>query len=84
MDYDLNKKLKFLIEMFADNGYKFIEFQDVADSYFGSSGEAFTIETQAGEYQPLSLDFGFLHTVNQTFRYSVHFQAPFVIFYWKW
>ncbi len=84
MDYDLNKKLKFLIELFADNGYKFVEFQDVADSYFGQSGEAFTIETQAGEYQPLSLDFGFLHTINETFRYAVHFQAPFVTFYWKW
>ena len=84
MDYDLNKKLKFLIEIFADNGYKFLEIQDVAESYFGNTGEPFTIETQAGEYQPLSLDFGFLHTINETFRYTVHFQAPFVTFYWKW
>ncbi len=84
MDYDLMKKLKFLIEVFADNGYKFIEFEDALDTYFGESGEPFTIDAQQGNYRPVDLDFGFLYSYSEAFRVGFHFQSPFLIFYWKW
>ena len=86
MDYDLMKKLKFLIEVFADNGHKFVEFQDAWDTYFDfdEGGEPFTVDAQQGDYQPVDLDFGFLYTYNEAFRVGFHFQAPFLTFYWKW
>ncbi|MDP8206070.1 MAG: hypothetical protein P9L92_05345 [Candidatus Electryonea clarkiae] len=83
MDYDLAKNLKFLIEVFADNGHKFITFSDAAKSYFDNESP-FTIETQEGEYQPVDLDFGFLYSLNESFRFGVHFQSPYLAFYWKW
>ena len=86
MDYDLLKRLKFMIEVFADNGHKFTSFNQAWNSYFdfGEGGTPFTAESQSGDYQPLDLDFGFLWMVSQTFRVGVHFQSPYLTFYWKW
>ncbi|MFH0881442.1 MAG: zinc ribbon domain-containing protein [bacterium] len=84
MDYDLSKELKFLIEIFADNGHKYIEFNDAIASYMGDDGTPFTVEAQRGSFQPIDLDFGFLYTVNDNFRVGIHFQSPFLALYWKW
>ncbi len=83
MDYDLTKKVKFLIEVFADNGHKYVEIGDTFESYFDEDSP-FSIETQNGDYQPVDLDFGFLYTFNESFRIGAHFQNPYVTFYWKW
>ncbi|NQU05991.1 MAG: zinc ribbon domain-containing protein [Calditrichaeota bacterium] len=83
MDYDLTKKLKFLFEVFADNGYKYITLEETWNSYFDFEGTPFTIATQHGDYQPVDLDFGFLWSLTETFRLGVHFQSPYVTFYWK-
>ena len=32
---------------------------------------------------PIHLDFGFIYALNESFRLGVHFQQPFVAFYWK-
>ena len=84
MDYDLSKDLKFLIEVFADNGHKYIEFDDAIASYTGNDGTPFTVEAQRGTFQPIDLDFGFLYTVSDHFRIGIHFQSPFIALYWKW
>jgi len=84
MDYDLTKQLKFLLEVFADNGHKFIDLDQTWNSYFDFGGTPFTIQNQTGNYQPVDLDFGFLWTVSETFRLGVHFQSPYFVFYWKW
>jgi hypothetical protein len=84
MDYDLTRRLKFLIEVFADNGYKHIGFNDAWNDYFDFGGTPFTLDTQAGNYQPVDLDFGFLWTASDYFRLGVHFQSPYLTFYWKW
>ena len=84
MDYDLTKKLKFLIEVFADNGHKFINIEETASSYFDFGGTPFSVETQTGDYQPVDLDFGFIYTINDAFRLGLHFQSPYLEIYWKW
>jgi len=83
MDYDLTKRLKFLIEVFADNGHKFINVGDTFESYF-SDDTPFSVETQTGDYQPLDLDFGFVYALNDALRLGVHFQSPYLVLYWKW
>lgn len=84
MDYDLSKELKFLIEVFTDNGHKYLEFDEAIASYTGNDGTPFTVEAQRGSFQPFDLDFGFLYTVSDHFRVGIHFQSPFVALYWKW
>jgi hypothetical protein len=84
MDYDLTKRLKFLIEVFADNGYKFVNFKDTWDSYWDFNGTPFTVETQQGDYQPVDLDFGFTYAFTDALRLGLHFQSPYLTIYWKW
>jgi hypothetical protein len=83
MDYDLTKDVKFLIEVFADNGHKYVDIDDTFKSYFDKDSP-FSIESQKGDYQPVDMDFGFLYTFTEEFRVGVHFQNPYVTFYWKW
>jgi len=83
-DYDLTRRLKFLIEVFADNGYKTVDFKDTWDSYWDFSGTPFSVDTQRGEYQPANLDFGFTYALNDAFRLGIHFQSPYATIYWKW
>ncbi|MBM3326954.1 MAG: hypothetical protein FJY65_08255 [Calditrichaeota bacterium] len=84
MDYDLSKRLKFMIEVFADNGHKFITLEKTAQSYFDFDGTPFSIDTQKGDYQPVDLDFGFLWSISEAFRLGLHFQSSYLTFYWKW
>ena len=83
MDYDISKRLKFLIEIYADNGHKYVKLSDVADGYFDFGGNPFTVDLQSGEYRPVDLDFGFTYTVNDALRLGAHFQAPYITIYWK-
>ena len=83
MDYDLTKKLKFLIEVYADNGYKFIDFEESFNSYFDFGGTPFSVDSQKGDYRPVDLDFGFTYAVNDALRLGAHFQAPYLTLYWK-
>jgi len=84
MDYDLSKRIKFLIEVFADNGHKHVDLNDVISAYFDFGGTPFMIDTQHGDYQPLDLDFGFMWSKSDNFRIGIHFQSPYLNFYWKW
>lgn len=83
MDYDLTKRLKFLIEVWADNGHKFVRLEDVAKTYTDFQNTPFSLETEKGDYRPVDLDFGFTYGVNDALRLGVHFQAPFATVYWK-
>ena len=83
MDYDLTKRLKFLIEVYADNGHKFIDLGESIRSYWDLGGTPFTVDSQIGEYRPVDLDFGFTYAVNDALRLGAHFQAPYVTLYWK-
>jgi hypothetical protein len=83
MDYDLTKRLKFLIEVWADNGHKFVQLRDVAKTYTDFENTPFALEAEKGTYRPVDLDFGFTYGVSDALRLGIHFQAPFATVYWK-
>ena len=81
-EYDLSKNMKFLAEVWADNGNKYRTFQDSWDDYFGDDTR-FVLDGTGGVYSMLDFDFGFLYAVNETFRIGIHFQQPYLVFYWE-
>lgn len=83
MDYDLTKRLKFLIEVWADNGHKFVQLADVTETYTDFGNTPFALEAEKGTYRPVDLDFGFTYGVTDALRLGIHFQAPFATVYWK-
>lgn len=82
MDYDLMKNLKFLIEVFADNGHKYVTFGNTLSSYFDNT--PFVVDPMGGDYQPIDFDFGAIYALSENFRIGLHFQSPFLAIYWKW
>lgn len=81
-EYDLSKNMKFLAEVWADNGNKYRTFSESWDDYFGDDTK-FVLDGTGGKYSMLDFDFGFLYAVNETFRLGVHFQQPYLVFYWE-
>ncbi|MCF7824034.1 MAG: hypothetical protein K9N35_07655 [Candidatus Marinimicrobia bacterium] len=81
-EYDLSKNMKFLAEVWADNGNKYRSFSESWDDYFGDDTK-FVLDGTEGKYSMLDFDFGFLYAVNETFRVGVHFQQPYLVFYWE-
>ncbi len=84
LDYDLRKDLKFVASMWADNGYKTMNASAAFKDYTGSDGSpAFSIDSIEGKESLVDFDFGILYAVNENFRIGVHFQQPFLDFYWE-
>lgn len=81
-EYDLSKNMKFLAEVWADNGNKYRTFSESWDDYFGDDTR-FVLDGTGGNYSMLDFDFGFLYAVNETFRVGIHFQQPYLVFYWE-
>ena len=82
-EYDLQKNLKFVAAMWADNGSRFMKTGDVISDYFGDEGDPFVFDSPKGEYNPIDFDFGFMYAVNNNFRIGLHFQKPYLDFYWE-
>ena len=84
LDYDLRKDLKFVASMWADNGYKTMNAGTAFKDYIGSDGStALSIDSVTGKESLVDFDFGILYAVNENFRVGVHFQQPFLDFYWE-
>jgi len=81
-EYDLSKNMKFLAEVWVDNGNKYRSFSDSWDDYFGDDTR-FVLDGSGGDYSMLDFDFGFLYAVSETFRFGIHFQQPYLAFYWE-
>ncbi|MCF7807685.1 MAG: hypothetical protein K9M49_00785 [Candidatus Marinimicrobia bacterium] len=81
-EYDLSKNMKFIAEVWADNGNKYRSFSQSWDDYFGDETR-FVLDGTEGEYSMLDFDFGFLYAVSETFRIGIHFQQPYLAFYWE-
>lgn len=81
-EYDLSKNMKFIAEVWADNGNKYRSFSQAWDDYFGDDTR-FVLDSPEGEYSMLDFDFGFLYAVSETFRVGIHFQQPYLVFYWE-
>ena len=84
LEYDLRKDLKFLGSAWVDNGYRSMNFSDLASDYTGDDGTAaFSLESSKGTVSMIDFDFGLQYTVNESFRVGIHFQQPYIDFYWE-
>ena len=82
-EYDLQKKLKFVGSMWADNSSRTLDFEEVVEDYFGDKGESFSLDSMSGKYSMFDFDFGFLYAINNSFRLGIHFQQPYIDIYWE-
>ena len=84
IEYDLRKDLKFLALAWIDNGYKTMDFGPTWQDYIGSDGSAsFSIDSPRGTPSLIDFDFGLQYAVSETFRFGIHFQQPYLDFYWE-
>ena len=79
LEYDLRKDLKFVGSAWVDNGYKTMAFGDTFDDYTDN----FSLDSPGGEVSMIDFDFGILYAVNDNFRVGLHFQQPYIDFYWE-
>ena len=84
LEYDLRRDLKFLALAWIDNGYKTMDFGPTWNDYIGSDGTAaFSIDSPRGTPSLIDFDFGMQYAVSETFRFGIHFQQPYLDFYWE-
>ena len=81
-EYDLSKRLKLLMEIWADNGHRFQTFSTAAQDYFADD-TPFVFDAPGGDYRPVDFDFGLLYALKDNFRIGIHFQQPYLLFYWE-
>ena len=83
-DYDLRKDLKFVASTWIDNGYKTMDASVAFEDYLGSDGSApLSIDSMFGTTSLFDFDFGILYAPTENFRIGIHFQQPFIDFYWE-
>tara|TARA_Y100001970_G_scaffold293502_1_gene440798 strand:+ start:1847 stop:3394 length:1548 start_codon:yes stop_codon:yes gene_type:complete len=84
LEYDLRKDLKFLASTWIDNGWKSKSFGEVLSDYTGDdNSSAFTLDAPGGKSELFDFDFGFMYAMNESFRIGVHFNQPYIDFYWE-
>ena len=79
LGYDLRKDLKFVGSAWVDNGYKTMSLSDTFDDYTDN----FSLDAPGGDVSMIDFDFGILYAVNESFRVGLHFQQPYIDFYWE-
>ena len=84
LEYDLRKDLKFLASTWLDNGWKTRSFGKVLSDYTGNDGSSsFSLDSRDGKAELFDFDFGFMYAMNETFRIGIHFNQPYIDFYWE-
>ena len=84
IEYDLRSDLKFLALAWIDNGYKTMNFDSIRRDYLGTEGSTmFSIDSPRGTPSLIDFDFGMQYAVSETFRFAIHFQQPYIDFYWE-
>ena len=84
IEYDLRRDLKFLALAWIDNGYKTMDFDSIRRDYLGTDGSTmFSIDSPRGTPSLIDFDFGLQYAVSETFRFGIHFQQPYLDFYWE-
>lgn len=80
-EYDLSKRLKLMMNMWADNGHKFRTIDQTWQDY--TDNTPFVLDSPKGDYRMVDFDFGFLYAIGETFRLGIHFQEPYLLLYWE-
>ena len=84
LDVDINPKLKMIGELFYDPHYlELWQQMDYDNGYWSVSDFSSEPVLEPSDYSPIHLDFGLMYAVNESFRFGMHFQKPFIAFYWK-
>ena len=84
LEYDLRTNLKFVGSAWIDNGYKTLKLSQTIRDYFGADNTpAFSLDSPRGDASMIDFDFGMLYAVNDNFRVGIHFQQPYIDFYWE-
>jgi hypothetical protein len=88
IDVDINPKLKMIGEIFYDPWYveyweRGLHSENQLDTFEGELSEFSDSEVMKEDLSSLHLDFGFMYALNESFRFGIHFQEPWVAFYWK-
>ena len=84
LEYDLRTNLKFVGSAWIDNGYKTLKLKQTVDDYFGfDDSPSFSLDSPKGDASMIDFDFGMLYAVNDNFRVGIHFQQPYIDFYWE-
>jgi RNase P/RNase MRP subunit p29 len=84
LDYDLRKDLKFVASTWIDNGYRSMDAGQAFEDYIGSDDSTpLSIDSIRGKKSLFDFDFGLLYAPTENFRIGVHFQQPFIDFYWE-
>lgn len=84
LDYDLRRDLKFVASTWIDNGYRTMDAQAAFQDYFGTDDSTpLSIDSIKGKKSNFDFDFGLLYAPTENFRIGVHFQQPFIDFYWE-
>ena len=83
-EYDLRTNLKFVGSTWIDNGYKVLKLRQTVDDYLGlDNSPSFSLDSPRGKASMIDFDFGMLYAVNDNFRVEIHFQQPYIGFYWE-
>ena len=77
LDIDINSKLKMISELFYDPSY----LESWKREEYDNNDNTANIEKS--EWSPIHVDFGFMYALNESFRFGIHFQQPFIAIYWK-
>ncbi len=80
IDYDLTRRIKFISEIFYDEGNRYLSFDESVKQYFENG---FVISNTEGKRKNVDFDFGITFAPNDTLRLGLHFQQPFITIYWK-
>ena len=74
----------FPLEFIFEGDGKDYWYCDDENDYYGDDDNCFSTEeiTQSKKL-PLFIDVGFVYAINENFRFGIHFQQPWVSFYWK-
>ena len=84
VDVDINQKLKMIGEIFYDPYFlEAWQMSEYEDNYPDVNQVDNNIVAEPTDSRSLHLDFGFMYALNESFRFGLHFQQPFIAFYWK-
>ena len=85
LDVDVNPKLIILADIFYDSNYleAWQKWDYTDNDYWDAESFSDSPVEKPSDVIPVHIDFGFIYAFNESFRFGMHFQQPFISFYWK-
>ena len=77
------RQLEIVFKVIASIIYDDYMLEPYQGGFFGNDLELSTSPIDSSDVLPVHLDFGFVYAFNNNFRFGIHFQQPWLGFYWK-